>query len=183
MKKSQNKTKSKHVTPVQPVNPPAEYPLALDNILISLNPEVPKPVPMIDVLREEAAKSETICDKARRLAREEKEQYRQRVLKDKQAFLDQFGLIAHYDDKHQYDLCGYQWTCTRRYIDQVYALFIEGTPYQGSVTNVLSLGKFLLQIDEEKARLALNPPAPPIPPSLWKHFKSWVESSFDGYCP
>lgn len=123
--------------------------------------------------------TETICDKARRLAREEDEQYQRGVLKDKQAFLDQFGLTAHYDNEHRYDLCGCKWTCARRYIDQTYALFIEGTLYQGSVGDVLSLGRFLLQLDKQKAEAAarsiqaITNPKPR--PSLWRRIRNWVE--------
>lgn len=142
--------------------------------------------------------TETICDKARRLAREEEEERRQKIIKDKQAFLDQFGLSAQSSDEYHYDLCGYEWTCYRRYswdCDSEYVLrLVERTTglrysaaYYPMVTDLLSLGHLVLQIDEEKAEeaarsiQAITNPKPR--PSLWRRFKSWVESSFDGYYP
>jgi len=104
--------------------------------------------------------TETICDKARRLAREEDERNRQEIVAQKQAFLDQFGLTAQFENEYQYDLCGYRWTCVYNWYRDAYVLYLvwhtlpEKLAYYTAPTDLISLGRLVIQLDEEKAEAA-----------------------------
>ena len=147
-----------------------------DDIKIFLNHDLPQPVPMIDVLREEAAK-ESVCDKARRLARKEETLRRQQVEKDKQVFLDQFDLVAYWDDDHEYELCGYKWVCHNSVWPQFepqYALYLKYYPssyYFQKVTSIISLGRLVLLVDTERGKASLDAAKAYLAVPWWK--RAW----------
>jgi len=130
------------------------------DIKITLNPELPKPVSMDEVVQDEIAKTETICEKARRLAWEERKQEREKAMKIKQDFLSSFGLTADEDDDHEYELCGYKWKCKRvNYYDpsSMYWLRLANpSTYDSPVYNLLSLGHVVIALDEEKAKASMD---------------------------
>jgi hypothetical protein len=124
-------------------------------------------------------KIESICEKARRLAWEERKQEREETIRAKQAFLNQFGLTAEWHDNHEYGLCGYKWTCTRfdRWGDEPkYCLFLldgQSKCYNyARVTDLLSLGRLVVMLDEEKATASIDAYVPEPPPSTpwWQRF-------------
>ena len=89
MKKRQKKIRQKKpITPVQSINP--------DDICIEVNPDLPQPRHMLDVLKEELATREAF-DRNKLFA--------------KRDLLDQFGLEARSDDNHVYELGKRKWIC------------------------------------------------------------------------
>lgn len=166
------KTKTRKIKPIVSIPP-----IIADDISISVNPELPKTMPMIDVLREEAAKSETVCEKARRLAREEREREQQRALVLKQAFLNQFDLVAQLEDDYVYELCGYQWYCGtniwyQRNPKEYYLSFVNPHSYgYWMVTDLISLGRVVLAADEAKVKANLAAVQATLSAPWWK--RAW----------
>lgn len=183
------KTKTRKIKPIVSIPP-----IIADDISISVNPELPKTMPMIDVLREEAAKSETICDKARRLGKEklDREVARQakrdqEALAKKQAFLDQFGLTAGFgltaelDPKYVYQLCGRLWLCRSLSLGEYYYLSPIPNQYLGWYTlsdrcvfDLEDLGRALIEMDQREAELRVK-----YPPTWWNRLKTWcIKNAF-----
>lgn len=156
-----------------------------DDIRIAVNPELPQPVSMDKVVQDEIAKTETICEKARRLAWEERKQEREQAVEAKQTFLNQFELAAYWDDEHEYGLCGYRWKCQRQCSwddESEYRLFlVDGQSERYSYSRVgdlLSLGRLVVALDEEKATasidayLSVSAPSVPWWKRAWRNFLS-----------
>jgi len=178
------KNKMKKIKPTASVPP-----VIADDIRISLNPELPKPTRMIDALREEAAKRETICDKARRLGKEkldkeaaEQAKKDQEVLTKKQAFLGQFGLTAELDSEYVYQLCGRSWLCKSIFSQGEYDYLSPVlNEYLGWYTlsdryvfDLEDLGVALIEMDQREAELRIK-----CPPTWWNRLKTWcIKNAF-----
>jgi hypothetical protein len=130
-------------------------------------------------LMNDQPKTESICEKARRLAWEERKQEREKVMEAKQVFLNQFGLTADWADTREYELCGYRWHCQRQYSwydESEYRLFLvdgQSKCYSYSrVGDLLSLGRLVVGLDEEKATASIDALRRCATPSApwWKRF-------------
>jgi hypothetical protein len=129
-----------------------------DDITIKVNPELPQPVSMDKVLQGEIAKTETICEKARRLAEAEELAEFNRQYDAKAAFLSQFGLRVQLFDP-VYELCGRKWVLVsagRAYLLPDTSETYRGIPLYESehmVSDLVSLGRVVMDMEYREKEL------------------------------
>jgi hypothetical protein len=152
------------------------------DIKITLNPEVPQPVSMDKVVQGEIAKTETVCEKARRLVREEEIRLSVEKYTQKQAFLSQFGLEAR-EDGYVYELCGRKWTYLKfmgeghlyPHSSERYRGLSLSTPSHG-VNDLLSLGQVTQDMQNRECLLRCL-----YPRTIWGTIKLMYDYPFSGH--